>query len=463
MKKSFIAFCFLFIFSEQNAFSQLLQLWGTTNQGGKDETGVIFKVNNDGSGYAVVHYCNVNTGFSPMGSLLVIGKSMYGMMQYGGAHDSGTIFKFNPADNSVTDIFDFNRPSGGFPLGNLILGKDGKLYGMTSVGGDSTRGTIFNFDLSDNTLTVLHDFNWTFGAYPQGSLVQAGNGKLYGMTIDGGAGGIGMIFSYDPVQKIYTDLLDFDITNGAAPRGSLMQANDGNLYGMAFEGNGSMWGLIFSIDTATGSFTQLYDFELATGAVPHGSLIQGTNGKLYGMTNAGGPDNFGTLFSYSIRDKKFTDLHNFTSVDGINPVGSLLLGSDGKLYGLSPSKNDSIFGAMFSFDPADSTFSDLFDFRLKTGADPFGDLIEYDLPTGINPVVEDIFTLCPNPSNGKITISSPFSINDVEIMNELGQRIFSQKFYTKKFMPDLGRLNKGIYFIRLNGNGEVGVKKIVIQ
>ena len=62
--------------------------------------------------------------------------------------------------------------------------------------------------------------------------MQASDGKLYGMTTNGGSSGYGVIFSFDPSSSTYTKLKDFDNTNGANPYGSLMQASDGKLYGM---------------------------------------------------------------------------------------------------------------------------------------------------------------------------------------------------------------------------------------
>ena len=68
---------------------------------------------------------------------------------------------------------------------------------------------------------------------PYGSLMQASDGKLYGMTTNGGSSSDnGVIFSFDPSSSTYTKLKDFDNTNGANPYGSLMQASDGKLYGM---------------------------------------------------------------------------------------------------------------------------------------------------------------------------------------------------------------------------------------
>jgi uncharacterized repeat protein (TIGR03803 family) len=83
-------------------------------------------------------------------------------------------------------------------------------------------------------------------------------------------------------------LKDFDGANGAIPQGSLMQASDGKLYGMTSYGGSSVAGDIFSFDPSTSTYTKLKDFDGINGRNPWGSLIEASDGKLYGMTYAGG-------------------------------------------------------------------------------------------------------------------------------------------------------------------------------
>ena len=133
------------------------------------------------------------------------------------------------------------------PLGSLIQASDGKLYGMTSEG-SSNVGCYLSFDPSSATYTKLEDFDNTNGSQPDGSLIQASDGKLYGMTFYGGTSNVGVIFSFDPSSSIYTKLKDFDNTNGGSPLGSLMQASDGKFYGMTTGGGSNGEGVIFSFD-----------------------------------------------------------------------------------------------------------------------------------------------------------------------------------------------------------------------
>jgi uncharacterized repeat protein (TIGR03803 family) len=85
------------------------------------------------------------------------------------------------------------------------------------------------------------------GAIPYGSLIQVSDGKLYGMTSAGGDHTRGVIFSYDPATSAYTKLIDFDGTNGRNPAGSLIQASDLKFYGMTSSGGDKDYGVIFSL------------------------------------------------------------------------------------------------------------------------------------------------------------------------------------------------------------------------
>jgi uncharacterized repeat protein (TIGR03803 family) len=144
---------------------------------------------------------------------------------------------------------------------------------MTTAGGSNTIGVIFSMDPSSSTYTKLMEFDYLNGAQPYGRLLQASDGKLYGLTTFGGyiAGfndnNTGVLFSMDPVSSAYTQLVKFDSYNnrtGGAPYGSLIQATDGKLFGMASTGGGGYRGtgagVIFSFDPSSSIYTRLKDF-----------------------------------------------------------------------------------------------------------------------------------------------------------------------------------------------------------
>ena len=121
------------------------------------------------------------------------------------------------------------------------------------------------------------------------------------MTSEGGIIGVGVIFSFDLSSSVYTKLFDFDIdTTGGYPRGGLIQASDGKLYGMTSQGTDrgtSRYGIIFSFDPSL-LFIQGCRI-LIVPEVPYQlvALVQANDGKLYGMTAQGGSNNRGVIFS----------------------------------------------------------------------------------------------------------------------------------------------------------------------
>jgi uncharacterized repeat protein (TIGR03803 family) len=130
---------------------------------------------------------------------------------------------------------------------------------------------------------------------------------------------------------------------------SLIQAEDGNFYGTTgLRGTGNQAaGTVFKI-TPAGRFTTLYTFVAnAAGDYPNGanptSLIEGNDGFLYGTTNFGGGDNQGVVFKLS-KAGKIQIVHSFcpNCGDGINPF-NLVLGSDGNFYGCTAEDSGQLF------------------------------------------------------------------------------------------------------------------------
>jgi uncharacterized repeat protein (TIGR03803 family) len=143
--------------------------------------------------------------------------------------------------------------------------------------------------------------------------------------------------------QTFTTLVSFDGTNGHVPS-SLIQGTDGNLYGTTGgggatipcpNGNDSYYGCgtIFEI-TPAGVLTTLHSFNGTDGSGP-GNLVQGTDGKFYGTTGTGGVNGFGTIFSI-VPGGTLVTLYNFCSqpscADGQGPTG-LVQGTDGNFYG----------------------------------------------------------------------------------------------------------------------------------
>lgn len=193
------------------------------------------------------------------------------------------------------------------------------------------------------------------------ALIQASDGNYYGITFSGGANASGSFFRMTPAGAV-TDLYDFCSTNQNCPDGfgptALIQASDGNFYGVTSGGGATRSGTVFRF-TSSGTLTTLYTF-CTSGYCPDGqgpvSLVQGSDGNFYGTTSYGGDNTDATCFANGTNGGvvpvcdsgtgtlfkltptgTLTTLHTFCSVgspcsDGQSPA-VLIQGSDGNFYG----------------------------------------------------------------------------------------------------------------------------------
>ena len=115
---------------------------------------------------------------------------------------------------------------------------------------------------------VLHNFHWTDGASPQAGLVQGLNGNLYGTATYGGAAGNcqspcgGTIFEVTQdgsFKVLYQFCSQANCADGNSPYASLLQATNGNLYGTTYAGGANDAGTVFEV-TPSGQLTTLYTF-----------------------------------------------------------------------------------------------------------------------------------------------------------------------------------------------------------
>ncbi len=349
-------------------------LYSTTSQGGLAGGGVIFEYNISTNSYTKkIDFNSAPSGVYPFGGLVRAANGrFYGMTQIGGASDEGALFEFNPNGNVYTKRHDFSSTSGNYTTGSLAEAPNGKLYGMTPNAGSFDRGTLFEFDPATNTFTKKIDFDYNSnGSEPQGSLLLASNNKFYGMTNSGGQTGDGVLFEYDPATGTLTSKVEFEYNTGSEPYGDLIQATNGKLYGMTREGgdNGNASGTLFEYDIVTNTKTPRVNFSTLNGENPEGNLVQAPNGKLYGMTRYGGANTAGVLFEFDPATNAYTKKVDFDGAAfGVQPSGSLALSPNGKLYGGTNYGGANGLGIIFEYDPTTSTFTKKHDFNGTNGA-----------------------------------------------------------------------------------------------
>jgi uncharacterized repeat protein (TIGR03803 family) len=389
MRRNFLLITFFIAFA-LNSHGQTT-LYGPTFYGGDNGAGTIIKFLPSTQDLTVAKSFNNETGTHPSGGFLRASNGeLYGMTSAGGNNGDGNIFSYDPATNVYTDLKDFNGADGAFPFGSLIEATDGKLYGMTSAGGSMNYGVIFSFDPVTLIYTKLNDFNFNDGANPYGSLVQAQNGLLYGVTYSGGLSLLynlpyGVVFSFNPANNTYTKLSDFlGESYGGNSYGSLVEASDGNLYGISSymtHPTPVAQIVIFYFNPNT-NFSLNSVIETGIGAYPFGSFVKGRDNKLYATASTGGINKVGIIFSYDPLLSLFTKLHDFDITNGSNPYGNLVQAGDGNFYGMTYTGGANDSGVIFSLDPITYAYTRLSDFNGTNGARPYYGSALVEVPEG---------------------------------------------------------------------------------
>ena len=133
---------------------------------------------------------------------------------------------------SSFSLFNFGASATGFRPGEMIKASDGRLYGLTRFGGPGGNGTIYSIMPNGTGYTKFHEFDDSQGYDPRGKLLEASDGKLYGATTWGGPHGAGCLFRTDKNGSNFQVIYDFpNLANGYSPTGSLIEDAGGTLYG----------------------------------------------------------------------------------------------------------------------------------------------------------------------------------------------------------------------------------------
>ena len=344
-------------------------LFGTTAGGGSHNCdqgcGTIFEITPAGL-ITTLHYFTGADGSAPnAGLLLAPDGSFYGTTEQGGVNGYGTVFKFT-IGGGLTTLHNFNSTDGAMPTAALVFGPDGNLYGTTFQGGASSAcgggcGTVFQIT-PEGTLTSLYSMNFDEGYYPTGALVLGPDGLFYGTTEWGGANAYGIVFSIT-TSGAFTSLYSFAWAEDHNPTAPMI-ATDGYFYGTNAGGDfpTGTRGNVFKISPA-GELTAVYEFTGGNdGGAPNGGLIRATDGNFYGTSalfpegvGSCGRDGCGNIFKVT-PDGTLTSLHTFTSIDGGQPRGGLVQGTDGDFYGTTSHGGTQGLGTVF---------------KISTGLGPF--------------------------------------------------------------------------------------------
>jgi len=321
-----------------------------------------------------------NSGFT-----LGIDGNLYAGVSHLDSKDMGAIIRLAPAwpgqspTAPPTIVYTFpggtnnvGFPNPTFPVAPPVQGTDFNLYGVTSDDGYS--GYVYQVVLNTSTGQGTAGWLHQLPSESLGPLLSGSDGNFYGTYVYGSfskdpttgaivpsGGGYGGIFQITPAGTIgwYYNLDPFSKTSnngngdGSNPQGGLLQAADGFLYGTGSGGTGATaGGVIFKIALDGTGYSVVHNFQSAEGTAPHGGLVQGSDGYLYGLTTKSGPPTTisgaprltmsGTLFKVSTSNTNYTVLIPFFGIHdwgyvgpGMDPEPTIALHTNGILYGLT--------------------------------------------------------------------------------------------------------------------------------
>jgi uncharacterized repeat protein (TIGR03803 family) len=343
-------------------------LYSATAYGGALNDGAVFKITPTGT--LTVMYDLSSYGGSS-GLSLGSDGDFYGATVYGGHEPGyGTVFRITP-NGKLTTLYNFTGQNyDAYPDAPPIEGTDGNFYGTATGDFNANGGTVYKMTAAGIS-TTLFKFDHKDGASPVDPLIEGTDGSFYGTTNAGGnngdcgSGGCGVIFKLTPKGKV-TVLHDF----GAEyyPVAPLIEGNDGDFYGTAPYGgrSGNRHGAVFKI-TPTGKYTVLHTFQGGSdGIAPFAGVLQATDGNFYGVTAGGGASDDGTIYRIDSKGK-YSVICDFDGTNGTFPVVALLQRTDGKLYGFAGEGGAFNYGTFYSLDLGLRPFASLVSTSGKAG------------------------------------------------------------------------------------------------
>jgi uncharacterized repeat protein (TIGR03803 family) len=334
----------------------------------------------------------LSTGAFPQGQLTPDGQgNFYGVTSGGGTYDSGAVFELSPngEDWSEKIIYSFGPGPGGFTpyLSYVIFDSSGNLYGTASGGGEYYGGVVYELTPagSDWTETPLYSFTGgTDGGSPYSGLVMDTGGNLYGVTNLGGENGRGTVFELSPSNGSWAEQVIYDIALGDSIMAGVAMDAYGNLFGNTFftvfelSPNGSVWNPAVLHTFGSGK----------DGVEAFGVPVLDSAGNIYGTTYDGGAHKAGTVYEVSPKlqgkKAKWTEriLYPFKDnlKDGGGPWAGVALDAAGNIYGTTVASGKYAYGTVFKLAPVGTNGhkeTTLWNFNGTIGDDSVGSLILY--------------------------------------------------------------------------------------
>ncbi len=250
--------------------------------------------------HAVLHHFLTLEGGTtpPAGSYLTFDGegNIYGTTEYGGSgrgmycNGCGTVYELSPAGDGWSEnvLHNFNDEDGAEPDSGVVFGPDGSLYGETDYG-IGTYGQVYRLVRSGTSWTEQAVYRFGGGvSYPEGGVIFDPAGSIYGTT---GAFGGGNVFELTPSGGGWSLVVVYAFQGNVGPvdAGPVMDAA-GNIYGTTNGDGAYAMGTVYKLTPTVNGwvYTDLHDFDQSDGEYPVGNVVLDAQGNIYGTTELGG-------------------------------------------------------------------------------------------------------------------------------------------------------------------------------
>jgi uncharacterized repeat protein (TIGR03803 family) len=192
-------------------------LYGSTSSGGTIGWGTVFKLDRDGAGYSILHHFGSLPGDGGYPERRLVEGSdgaIYGTT-LGGGPCAGALFRLNKDGTSYAVLHGFDCGSIDYaPRSSVTEASDGMLYGLTAGSDEDGSGeAVYRVRKDGGGYEVIHTFG---NAFPTGELVELNDGALCGVTQYGGNSNWGTIFRLSKDGSSFDVLYSFPTPDDAA-------------------------------------------------------------------------------------------------------------------------------------------------------------------------------------------------------------------------------------------------------
>jgi uncharacterized repeat protein (TIGR03803 family) len=332
---------------------------------GTNNTGAVYKISPTGAESVLLSFPS-NWSFCFSGLTLGSDGNFYGTC-FTNPGGNGGIFRLTPA-GVFADLHDFTGVNGDTePVYAPIQAADGNFYGVTGYYPYSC-GNVYQLTAA-GVYKNLHTFSGS-DCGTASSLFQASDGNLYGTLYACSLNGSGPGCVYKiSTAGVFKEIYGFAFSTGDGPCTGVIQGKDGKLYGATNQGAANNFGNIYKLTTA-GVHTDLHDFDQTTDAScvdnegrTNVNLLQVTDGSFYGVNGSYGPNGNGSIYKLTSANVFTAFLFPNPPVDGNAPLSTLIQNTNGRVYGTTPSGGPTSCshcqGVFFSVATGDAPFVNL--------------------------------------------------------------------------------------------------------